>query len=406
MCLLDLLASLRRSRPDWSLRVFLGDEGPLRGAVTDLGVGCEVLPLPVRLAALGDAGLGLNANGRRGRARFALAAKGPGAALAASAYLSLLKRRFRAESPDLIQTNGMKAHVLGAWAAPRGVPVVWHLHDYIGSRAVMARLLRWSARPGVRGVAVSQSVAIDAAGALGPKVPIEPIYNAVDLDRFAPGPGDGPWLDAQAGLPPARPGTVRIGLVATYAKWKGHEVFLNAVARLSPDLPARYYVVGGPIYKSAGSQHSAEDLQAKANALGLKGRVGFAGHQADPAAIFRALDVVVHASTRPEPFGRVIVEAMACGRAVVAVPVGGASELFEDEISALGCPPGDPEALAAVLGRLIADPALRQTLGNAGRKAAAGRFDRARLAGEWARVYEQAMDQREGNVKRPGGPKA
>lgn len=387
MCLLDLLASFRRERPGWALKVLLGDDGPLRGAVADLGVACDLLPMPARLAALGDAGLAL---GARGGGRLALAARGPGAALAASSYFRRLRQWLRAEAPGLVQTNGMKAHVLGTWAAPRGVPVVWHLHDYLGGRAVMARLLRWSARRTVRGVAVSRSVAADAAAVLGPEVPVDTVYNAADLDRFAPGPGDGPWLDAQAGLPAATDGTVRVGLVATFARWKGHEVFLDAVARLPEHLPARFYVIGGPLYRAAGSQHSADGLRAKAAALGVLGRVGFAGHQAEPADVFRALDVVVHASIRPEPFGRVIVEAMACGRAVVAARTGGAAELFEDGVSALGCPPGNPAALADALARLIADPVLRATLGTAGRNEAVARFDRVRLAGEWSRVYEAA----------------
>jgi glycosyltransferase involved in cell wall biosynthesis len=183
---------------------------------------------------------------------------------------------------------------------------------------------------------------------------------------------------------------VRVGLVAAYARWKGHEVFLDAVARLPDDLPARFYVVGGPLYKSAGSQHSTESLKAKAEALGLSGRVGFTGHRAEPADVYRALDVVVHASTRPEPFGRVIVEAMACGRAVVASQTGGAVELFEDGSSALGCPPGDPVALAAALARLVSGPGLRRSLGANGRAAAVARFDRTRLAGEWEQVYAAA----------------
>jgi glycosyltransferase involved in cell wall biosynthesis len=398
MCLLDLLAAVRADRPGWSARVVLGDDGPLRAAVEALGVSCAVLPMPARLAAVGDAGLALSAGGR-GAGRLALAARGPAAAAAASAYLATLRRRIRAEAPDLLQTNGMKAHVLGAWAAPRGLPVVWHLHDYLAGRAVMARLLRWSARPGVRGVAVSHSVADDAARVLGPRVPVVPIHNAVDLDRFRPGPGDGPWLDALAGLPPTGAGhVVRVGLVATYARWKGHETFLDAVSRLPADLPARFYVVGGPLYKSAGSQHDPAELRAKAAALGLSGRVGFAGHRDDPAAVYRALDVVVHASTRPEPFGRVIVEAMACGRAVVAAPTGGAAELFEDGVSALACPPGDPDALAAAVRRLVADPALRRSLGETGRAAAEARFDRRRLAGEWSRVYDAACPRGAGGL--------
>ncbi len=76
-----------------------------------------------------------------------------------------------------------------------------------------------------------------------------------------------------------------------------------------------------------------------------------------------ALDVVVHASTRPEPFGRVIVEGMACGRAVVAVRDGGSAELFEDGVEALGVPPDDPDALAAAIDRLVADADLRRSPG-------------------------------------------
>lgn len=393
MCLLDLLASLLRDGggsggrpPGWSPLVLLGDDGPLRRAVTDLGVPCDVLPLPPRLAGLGDAGVG---PGGRWRLAAGLAARAPAASASAAAYLSRLRHRLRAEAPDLVQTNGMKAHLLGAWAAPRGVPVVWHLHDYLGSRAVMSRLLRWSsrARRGVRGVAVSRSVADDARRVLGPEVPVEVVYNAVDLARFAPGAGDGAWLDARAGLPPAGPGTVRVGLVATYARWKGHDVFLEAVARVAPDLPARFFVVGGPIYRTGGSQHDPAALRERAEALGLAGRVGFVGHQDDPAGVFRALDVVVHASTRPEPFGRVIVEAMACGRAVVVARAGGAAELFEDGVSAVGCPPGDPDALAAAVTRLVRDAGLRRALGENGRRVVAERFDRARLAGEWGAVY-------------------
>lgn len=383
MCLLDLLASLRSGRPDWDLSVLLGGDGPLQAAVAGLGVRCDVLPLPPRLAALGDSGLsdgGLPA----------LASRITGSALGAAGYLRTLKSRLRDLKPDLVQTNGMKSHLLGAWAAPRDLPVVWHMHDYVGSRALMRRLLRWSRRPGVRGVAVSRSVAEDSAETLGPRFPVRTVYNAVDLDRFAPGPSEGARLDRLAGLQEAPAGAVRIGLVATYARWKGHEVFLDAVARMPAETTTRFYVVGGAIYQSAGSQYSDGELKSKAESLGVANRVAFLGHQADPAAVYRGLDVVVHASTRPEPFGRVIAEAMACGKAVVVARAGGAAELFEDGVSALGCPPGDPSALASALERLASDAPLRRALGDAGRAHAVERFDRSRLAVEWSRVYADA----------------
>lgn len=401
MCLLDILAVLGPSRLEWSPRVVLGDDGPLRAEVEALGVPCSVLPMPDRLAALGDAGLGSGS-----RARLALAAKAPLAALAAAGYLARLRRALRNEAADLLQTNGMKAHVLGAWAAPRSMPVIWHLHDYISSRAVMARLLRLSARRRVRVVAVSRSAAADATRALGLRVPIEPIHNAVDLDRFTPGPGDGARLDELAGLPPALSGTVRVGLVAAYARWKGQEVFLDAAARLEPGLKARFFIVGGPLYKSAGSQYSRAELEARAEALGLGNRLGFVSHQGDPSSVYRALDVVVHASTRPEPFGRVIAEAMACGRPVLVAKAGGAAELFEDGVSALGCEPGNAAALASAISGLIGDRAQREALGQGGRAEAVKRFDRARLAEEWGRVYNQSLGRETATVRagrRQGG---
>ncbi len=269
MCLLDVLASVRSARSDWRLGVVLGDDGPLVEAVGELGLPATVLPMPGALARLGDAGLDDRRAGRPGRLR--LAAWGPIAAVAVAAYLARLRRLLRAEAPDRVQTNGMKAHVLGTWAAPRGVPVIWHLHDYVGSRPVMARLLRETARRGIVAVAVSHAVAADAARGLGAHVPIRTIYNAVDVERFAPGPGDGAWLDAAAGLPPAPSGTIRVGLVATFARWKGHELFLDAAARIGRDQPCRFYVVGGPIYRSRGSQYSTEELQRRAEGSGAPG---------------------------------------------------------------------------------------------------------------------------------------
>ena len=385
MVLLDVLSALRRARPEARALVLLGDDGPLRAAAEAEGAACHVLPMPRGVAGLGDAG----ATGLRGK--LSLMAAGRLRRRLRVACRNGLAARLRSEQPDLIHTNGMKMHLLGAWASPRGVPVVWHLHDYLGSRPAMAKLLRLSARRGVEAVAVSDSVADRRAVDPSRAHPRPPIHNGVDVDRFHPGPGDGPGLDRASGLPGRPPaGTVRVGLVATFATWKGHDVFLDAVARIPTEVPARFYVVGGPIYRSAGSQVSLNGLKARADRLGLAGRVGFAGHQADPAGALRALDVVVHASTRPEPFGRVIVEGMACGRAVIAMKEGGAAELFHDGEDALGCPPRDPAALALAIRRLIDDPGLRERLGRAARGPPTARFDRGRLADPWASVYDRA----------------
>jgi glycosyltransferase involved in cell wall biosynthesis len=384
MCLLDVLSSLRTARPDATPVVLLGAGGPLQAEVEALGIPCEVLPLPGGVARLGDAGAT-----NLGR-KLVLMGRALASARVTFAYARRLARWIRATRPDLVQTNGMKMHLLGTWATPRAVPVVWHLHDYLGTRPAMARLLRMVTQTGVESVAVSHSVAADAMKTLSERMPIRVIHNGVDVDRFSPGEGDPAALDRAAGLVPATGPVVRVGLVATFATWKGHDVFLEAVSRIPADRPARFFIVGGPIYESSGSQVTLDDLKRRAAALGVAGRVGFTGYQADPAQALRSLDVVVHASTRPEPFGRVIVEGMACGRAVVAMSEGGAAELFRPGEDALGCAPRDPSALAGVIMRLIDDPPLRRRLGESARQAVLCRFDRTRLALEWTSVYDRA----------------
>jgi glycosyltransferase involved in cell wall biosynthesis len=290
----------------------------------------------------------------------------------------------------VVHTNGFKMHLLGARAVPAGARLVWHLHDFVSTRRAMAGLLRRSAGRVDGVIAVSRSVAADAASVVGTEVPVRTVYNAVDLDRFRL-IGPAMDLDAAAGLPPAPVGTIRVGLVATMGRWKGHGVFLRAIAALPPELPVRAYVVGGGIYRTAGSEVRAEDLRKQAAALGIADRVGFTGFADDAASAIRALDVVVHASTQPEPFGLVIAEAMACGHAVVASAAGGAGEIVTPGHDALAVQPGDVDGLADAIRQLALDPVLRDRLGRAGRETAVRRFDRARLAAEVAPLYRSLV---------------
>ncbi|HTQ23305.1 MAG TPA: glycosyltransferase family 4 protein [Candidatus Binataceae bacterium] len=132
-------------------------------------------------------------------------------------------------------------------------------------------------------------------------------------------------------------------------------------------------MIGGTLYQTEGSQYDLEDLRRLAANLGLEGRVGFTGFVDEPAAAMRALDVVVHASTQPEPFGLVIAEAMACGRAVVVSGGGGAAELVRPGEDALVHEAGRASALAERIGELARDSAL----GARAEQSARQRFARA-----------------------------
>lgn len=382
----ELLAGLRESQPTWSLSLIVASDGPLVSRVEALGVPVQVLPFPGALARLGDWGLR-----DAGASRLPFLARCAVAVCPTLFYLLALRRAIRALKPEVIHTNGLKMHLLGAWARPRSAAVVWHLHDYAGSRPVMAKLLRRYAHRCNAIVANSTSVADDVRKVCGEKPKIYPVWNAVDLTRFSPS-GPALDLDSLSGLPKPADGVVRVGLVATFARWKGHVTFLRALAMLPPSLPVRGYVVGGPVYETTGSQVSLTELRHEADALGLGARVGFTGFVSDAAPAIRALDIVVHASTDPEPFGLVIAEAMACGKAVVASQSGGAAELVTSGGNGLAHVPGDARALARRIEELVTDAALRQRVGEAGRATAERCFTRHRLAVQLAPIYQDLAE--------------
>jgi glycosyltransferase involved in cell wall biosynthesis len=309
-------------------------------------------------------------------------------------YVAGLGRLIDELRPDVIHTHGFKMHILAAWAASRFARsrphLVWHLHDYVSTRPATARFLRWSLRHCDAIVTNSSSVAADVRDTLRPSIPVVAVHNAVDLERFSPC-GARLDLDRLAGLQPAAAGVVRVGFVGTFARWKGQTTFLDAIARLRHLAHLRAYVIGGALYDTAGSQHSAEELRAYAGAIGLTDRVGFTGFVDEVDQAIRALDIVVHASTAPEPFGLVIAEAMACGRAVVASDAGGAREIFTREVDALAHSPGHSEELAACIARLAGSGLLRQQLGAAARQTAERRFNRRRLASELAPLYRAPL---------------
>jgi glycosyltransferase involved in cell wall biosynthesis len=379
--LAELLAGLREAYPDWSLSVVAASDGPFVDRARALGASVAVVPFPSKLSVLGE---WASAASVWARVSFLWACLL--AVPATVGYVRRLRQAVTALAPDIVQSNGAKMHLVAGWVTPRAAAVVWHVHDYVGRRALTSRLLQRLSRRCSAVFANSESVAADLRRVLGSVVPIYPVWNAVDLSRYA---SDGPTLnlDQLAGLPPAHPGDVRVGLVATFAKWKGHTTFLRALGSLPVALGVRGYVVGGPVYATHASQVTLEELKAIVAAEGLEPRVGFVGYVTDTAAAMRALDVVVHASTEPEPFGLVIAEGMACGRAVVVSAGGGAAEIVTPGVTALTHEPGSVEGLAACILALVTDPARRARLAAAGRCAAVDAFSRARMVREMSPVY-------------------
>lgn len=145
--------------------------------------------------------------------------------------------------------------------------------------------------------------------------------------------------------------------------WKGHAVLLDAIARLNrPDTMC--VLVGS----HQGRHRYAEDLERQAAKLGVADRLRLVGECDDMPAALALADVVVHASTEPEAFGRVVIEAQAMGRPVVASDLGGPVETVRHGETGWRVPPSNPEALAAAIAiALDLDPAERYALGQRAR---------------------------------------
>ncbi len=389
-CLLDLQASIAEADPDVEMHLAVGGPGPLVAEAERLGVRVHIVPMPGSLATVGDSAQGSTTVARSVQKALELLAAG----LGALSYAGKLRHLVRSLRPDAIHSNGIKSHLL-ACAANRGVPIVWHIRDQIGLRPLVARVMSVLAFRASAAVAMSRLVERDARTVLR-DLPIHVVYDEIDVDEYSPGQGNRPWLDEAAGFPPGLEPATRIGLVATYARWKGQDVFIDAISRVPEYVdgtPCRFYIVGGPIYETQGSQFSRDELLDRAKRLGVAHRVGFVPFQHEVAGVYRSLDIAVHASTKPEPFGRTIAEAMSCGCAVLLSRDSGVAELVPESL-ANTIVPGDADDMARAILRLLANESVRRQLGADCRKLAVEVFARSSLGAQVLRVLRGAVAER------------
>ncbi|RKP45311.1 glycosyltransferase [Pararobbsia silviterrae] len=304
---------------------------------------------------------------------------------------------------DVMFVNTQKAFVLGTLT--RAIvrrPVVWFLHDIMSAahfgalqRYVVRGLARFADATLVNSQAVAQALA-DLTGRRDRAVDV--VYNGIDPSQFdAALHTQHRAIRAALGVPTD---AWCIGLFSRLAQWKGQHVLIDAVAQMLVDehdalerrhvggarergapaarstrhVEVHVVFVGAPLF---GEDAYAARLREQVARLGLEPRIHFAGFQHDVAAWMAAMDVVVHTSTAPEPFGRVVVEGMLAGKPVVAARAGGVMEIVEHGKTGLLTEPGDARALASALGALRRDPAYAAELAEAGRETARRQFTEA-----------------------------
>jgi glycosyltransferase involved in cell wall biosynthesis len=381
--LIDVICAVLSQDPTIEITVLItAPDGPLVAELTPLGVKIVILELPRKIAQLGDSGW---KNDNKITNTFKLVAN-ISLVVDFARYWWQLRQMLAQIDPEIIHSNGFKTHLLVA-SLGTSVPIIWHLHDFISSRLGIGKLLKFLIGRVTVAIAISEAVARDWQ-TLFPHLQIELIYNAIDTDKYRPIASDlGIIKDSEH---------LKIGLVATYALWKGHDIFIQAIgqiARQHPELKStvKFYIIGGAIYETEKSQYSRSTLQQLARDLNVEDWLSFIDFQSDIVSSYNMLDIIVHASTKPEPFGRTIVEAMACEKAVIVSKGGGAAELFTHQQDAIGFTPGDPVMLATAIGDLINEPAKRVAMGKAGRINAIERFALDRLATDLISLYRNIV---------------
>jgi glycosyltransferase involved in cell wall biosynthesis len=330
---------------------------------------------PVMLSA-GEKMLSIRRN-----ASFGALLRGAADVMAVARQLSREARHY-----DVICANSQKALFVCALAAKLSRrPLVWILHDIVTDPAFSTTNRRASlafARLFARLVAVNSEEtgrAFIEAGGEANKVRI--VYNGFDPARAKVyEPGTAARLRAELGFGPQP----LVGLFGRLSEWKGQHVFLEAIAAMEG---VQAVIVGGALF---GQEAYEARIREQASRLGLDDRVRFLGFRSDVPDLMAAMDAVAHTSIVAEPFGRVVVEAMMCGRPVVATRGGGVTEIIRDGETGLLVPPGEPSALAAALGRVLSDPALAERLAQKGREDVSQRFSLEETCRSVSALLEEA----------------
>lgn len=366
MSLVRLIEGLDRAR--YRAFVVLPSDGPLVPRLKAAGATVIILPAMMKLTS------------RRGWAYLI------GYVLNFPRALWALRQVIRRERIALIHTNTIHILYGGPVARLTKTPHVWHIREIVWQKGWLRRLELWMARHlATRIVVTSDAIAAMFGRAEARPSTLVKVSNGIETDLFHP--GEAVALRAALGVSPAQ---TLVGIVCRLDVWKGVDVFIDAAANVVRDQPdVRFVVVGGPVI---GLEGYAATLRAHARTRGLESVLTWTDWTYGPTdmpEVHRAIDILVLASSQPEPFGLVVVEGMATGRPVIATAHGGPCELIEDGVTGVLVPPGDADALAAAIRTLVADRDRARAMGIAGRLRAESHYSSQAYIAGVHRVYDE-----------------
>lgn len=274
-----------------------------------------------------------------------------------------LRRHVRTGGFEIVHANSIRAGLVSALAfgsrrVRRRPLVVVHVRDSLPKSPVGTAVRRLIAATADHVIAISAYTAANFGGARTVVV-----HNPVDVDRFTP-------VGAVAGFAGQGP---LLGIAGQITPWKGQDDAIRALALL--EHPARLLVVGEAKFVSEATRYDNRAYERSLHELAAGLAVTFTGEREDMPDVMRACDLVLVPSWE-EPFGRVIIEAMACGKPVIATNQGGPPEIVTDGVDGRLLPPQSPALWAQVIDELLAEDARREAMGAAGRERAVSAFSR------------------------------
>lgn len=257
--------------------------------------------------------------------------------------------------PGVIHSTGLKCHLL---AVPIGVfidvKIIWHFRDIL-KKGTIKKLFSWFGK--------SKSIYFVAnsfatARSIETSKPIEVIYNGIDSKNFLKNPNK--IYHKKWNIPQELP---IIGIIGVFARWKGQFEFIKmAQILIKNNIKAHFVLIGDEIYDTLSDRGIRKELENLVCELNVSPYVHFWGYELDNVKAINGLDLLVHASIEPEPFGRVIVEAMALEIPVVASRGGGVVELIEDGRTGLLHEPGNVAHLACQVSRVLDEKELVENI--------------------------------------------
>lgn len=295
-----------------------------------------------------------------------------------------LRRLIRSEQVDIVHSNTL-AVIPGAVAAwLTQTRHVWHVLEIIVKPRFLWRLTAGLAARLADVIVTASGPTYDhlCKGNSGVSAKAMVFHYGIDVAKFDAGCGGGQALRRAWGIAPDEP---LVGMVGRVSHWKGQQYFLQVAAHVHARHPnARFALVGGT---SPGQENLMDELLQEVRRLGLTDHVIIQGFRSDIPAVLEAFDLFVSPSILPDPFPTVVLEAMAGALPVVANAQGGCLEMIDEGVTGFLVEPGNEEAMAAAIGRLIAEPELRGQMGKQARCRLEKMFSLAQFKQNWLRLY-------------------